>query len=81
MSLNQYLHRFNIVPQPWQCQCGEAQRETVAHFLLRCRDHEEHRHALEKAVGWDGMKVEKLLGDVTKAKLLKYVEKTGRFEF
>jgi hypothetical protein len=54
----------------------------VAHYLLRCREHEEYREELRRAVGWDGMKMEKLLGDVKKAKaLLAYVKKTGRLDY
>ena len=52
-SLNKYLHRFNIEEQP-QCPCGNGV-ETVSHYLLRCRDHDEWRERLRKEVGGDGM--------------------------
>jgi hypothetical protein len=52
----------------------------LAHFLLRCNNHKEYRAVLRKEVGVDGMKVDKLLGDIKKVKaVLRCVEKTERF--
>jgi hypothetical protein len=39
--LNVYLHRINVA-QTDQCACGQA-RETVEHFLFRCRKWTAHR--------------------------------------
>ena len=39
--LNDYLHRLGVVPSD-QCACGQA-RETVEHFLFRCRTWTAHR--------------------------------------
>jgi hypothetical protein len=79
-SLNKYLHRFNIEEQP-QCPCGDGV-ETVAHYLLRCRDHDEWRERLRKEVGVDGMYVEKLLGHSKFIKhTLNFVKSTERFTF
>ena len=79
-SLNKYLHRFSIADQP-QCPCGNG-IETVAHFLLRCRDHDEGREKLRKEVGGEGMSVEKLLGHPKFIKAtLNFIKSTGRFTF
>jgi ribonuclease HI len=40
-KLNTYLHRIKAAPSD-QCACGQA-RETVEHFLFRCRQWTEHR--------------------------------------
>ena len=40
-KLNAYLHRIKATPSD-QCACGQA-RETVEHFLFRCRQWTEHR--------------------------------------
>jgi hypothetical protein len=39
--LNGYLYRINVAPTD-QCACGQA-RETVEHFLFRCRKWTAHR--------------------------------------
>jgi hypothetical protein len=79
-SLNKYLHRFSIADQP-QCPCGNG-IETVAHFLLRCRDHDEGREKLRKEVGGEGMSVEKLLGHPKFIKAtLNFIKSTERFTF
>jgi len=79
-GLNQYLHRFNIIDDP-QCECGHR-NETVQHFLLDCRKHENVRKELCKNVGWRNMRVKNLLGDPKIVKeTIEYVEKTGRFNF
>lgn len=39
--LNGYLHRINVAETD-QCACGQA-RETVEHFLFRCRKWTAHR--------------------------------------
>jgi hypothetical protein len=80
IDVNQYLHRCNITLEP-QCLCGQA-IETGAHFLLQCNNYKEEQQELRKAVGVDGMKVEKLLGDLKKIRaVLDYVEKTEQFGF
>ena len=40
-KLNTYLHRIKAASSD-QCACGQA-RETVEHFLFRCRQWTEHR--------------------------------------
>ena len=37
-SLNQYLHRFNIMDDP-TCACGQT-IETVRHYLIHCKNYE-----------------------------------------
>src|SRR3954454_21529343 len=39
--LNAYLHRIKVAATD-QCACGQA-RETVEHFLFRCRQWTAHR--------------------------------------
>jgi hypothetical protein len=79
-SLNDYLHRFEIIDDP-KCSCGET-NETVAHYLLQCNNHEKEREALRKEVGAGGMRVEKLLGYPNLIKhTLTFVENTKRFTF
>jgi hypothetical protein len=40
-KLNVYLHRIEAAPSD-QCACGKA-RETVDHFIFRCKQWDEHR--------------------------------------
>jgi hypothetical protein len=78
--LNSYLHRHNIIEDP-KCDCGRG-IETVKHFLLLCKKHEEPRNELRKKVGWRNIRTGNLLGDPKLVKdTLEFVEKTGRFNF
>ena len=78
--LNSYLNRHNIIEDPL-CDC-ERGIETVKHFLLLCKKHEEPRNELWKKVGRRNMRMENLLGDPKLVKdTLEFVEKTGRFNF
>jgi hypothetical protein len=43
------------------CECGQG-KETVEHYLLKCRKYKEQRKKLRKEVGPGRMSVEKLLG-------------------
>jgi hypothetical protein len=72
-------HRLEESPVCTQCENGST--ETVEHFLLGCAAYTEERDELRRAVEV-GMRVDKLLGrrDFV-AKTMKFVEKTGRFEF
>ena len=79
-SLNQYLERFNIIDNA-KCECGRG-KETVKHFLLTCSKYEEERDKLRREVGAQGMREERLLGDIKKVKhTIQFMEDTGRFEF
>jgi hypothetical protein len=40
-KLNAYLHRIEAAPSD-QCACRQA-RETVDHFIFRCKQWDEHR--------------------------------------
>ena len=78
--LNNYLNRYKIIEDP-ACDCGRG-IETVKHFLLICKNHEEARKELRKKVGARNMRMEKLLGDPQLVKdTLEYVGKTERFNF
>src|SRR5271155_3917164 len=51
-------------------------------FLLLCKKFEKQRRELKKKVGARNMRMESLLGDPKIVKeTLKFVEKTGRFNF
>jgi ribonuclease HI len=79
-SLNQYLERFNIIDDS-KCECGKG-KETVRHFLLICPKYEKERDKLRREVGAQGMREEKLLGDVKKVKhTIQFIEDVGRFDF
>ena len=79
-SLNQYLERFNIIDNA-KCECGQG-KETVKHFLLICLKYEKERDKLRRVVGAQGMREEKLLGDVKKVKhTIQFIEDMGRFDF
>jgi len=79
-GLNQYLHGFNIIDDP-HCECGHG-IETVKHFLLDCRMHENATKELRETVGWRNMRVQTLLGDLKLVNdTMEYVEKTGRLKF
>jgi ribonuclease HI len=79
-SLNQYLERFNIIDDS-KCECGQG-KETVRHFLLICSKYEKERDKLRREVGAQGMREEKLLGDVKKVKhTIQFIEDVGRFDF
>ena len=79
-SLNQYLERFNIIDDS-KCECGQG-KETVKHFLLTCSKYEKERDKLRREVGAQGMREEKLLGDVKKVKhTIQFIEDVGRFDF
>ena len=43
-KLNTYLHRIKAAPSD-QCTCGQA-RETVDHFLFRCKQWDQHRREM-----------------------------------
>ncbi|EAQ84468.1 hypothetical protein CHGG_08482 [Chaetomium globosum CBS 148.51] len=43
-KLNTYLHRIKAAPSD-QCTCGQA-RETVNHFLFRCKQWDQHRREM-----------------------------------
>ena len=59
-----------------------ARKETVKHFLLICSKYEKERDKLRREVGAQGMRDEKLLGDVKKVKhTLQFIKDTGRFDF
>ena len=78
--LNKFLHRINVVEDPTY-KCGEG-IETVRYFLLTCTQYEREREILRKAVGVQGMRVEKILGDIkTIMDTIKYIEDIGRFKF
>jgi len=79
-SLNQYLERFNILDDA-KCECGHG-TETVKHFLLICSKYEKERDKLRREVGAEGMREEKLLGDVRRVKhTIQFIEDAGRFDF
>src|SRR5436190_3659192 len=79
-SLNKYLARFNIIEDP-TCECGEA-AETVAHFLLKCGLYDKERDRLRRKVGAQGMRIEKLLGDIECIHVtIEFIKGTGRFKF
>ena len=79
-SLNNYLHRFGIAPDPL-CECGEG-KETVEHYLLKCGKYDREREVLRRKAGIEGMRVEKLLGDPELIPAtIEYMEDTGRFKF
>src|SRR6266496_6520521 len=77
-SLNKYLHRFHITDDS-TCECGEGE-ETVEHYLLRCEKYDRQRDRLRRKVGIEGMRTEKLLGDLKLIQhTIKYIEETERF--
>ena len=50
--------------------------------MKTCVQYERERETLRKAVGVQGMRVEKKLGDTeTIMDMIKYIEDTGRFKF
>src|SRR5437773_1011465 len=59
-GLGHCLHRFNKKSSPF-CECGYG-KETVEHYLLECRKHNEQRKKLRREVGPGGMKMGNLLG-------------------
>ena len=80
VSLNQYLHRFNIIDNP-TCQCEDGLK-TVKHFLLTCVLYEKERETLRHKVRVQGMRVETLLGDPKNIRdTIEYLEAMGRFNF
>ncbi len=79
-SLNKYLHRFHITDDS-TCECGEGE-ETVEHYLLRCEKYDRQRDRLRRKVGIEGMRTEKLLGDLKLIQhTIKYIKETERFNF
>ena len=79
--LNAYLKRFNIVHDAICSGCGDA-KETVHHFLMVCPKYERWRDRMRKAVGVEGMKMKKLLGDPRRIwDTIEFIENIERFEF
>ena len=57
-------------------------RRWTRNGLLKCEIHEKERETLRKKVGVQGMRVEKLLGDIKSIEhTLKFIEETERFDF
>src|SRR5436305_10632233 len=78
-GLNRYLYRFGINDSPY-CQC-EYGKETVEHYLLKCRNYREQRKKLRREVGAGKMRVARLLGDKKLIKYtVEYIDATGRLE-
>ena len=78
--MNKYLHRFHITDDS-TCECGEGE-ETVEHYLLQCEKYDRQRDRLRRKVGIEGMRTEKLLGDLKLIQhTIKYIEETERFNF
>ena len=79
-SLNKYLHCFHITDDS-TCECGEGE-EMVEHYLLQCEKYDRQRDWLRRKVGIEGMRTEKLLGDLKLIQhTIKYIKDTERFNF
>jgi hypothetical protein len=79
-GLNNYLHRIGIEESP-MCPCGNGNKETVKHLLLKCETYEEERNRLRKQMGNRMLRMEILLGDSKAIKLtLEFIKQTKRLE-
>jgi len=76
--LNKVLYRMGKHNNP-ACECNQA-HETIHHYLLMCELFEHQRDKLRREVGAQGMRVEKLFGNLKIiGSMIQYIKNTGRF--
>lgn len=78
--LNAYLHRIQKADSPICAYCGNAP-ETVHHYLLECRAHDDSRRSMSKVVYPGPKAMSILLSDPNVITVLfTYIHATRRFE-
>jgi hypothetical protein len=79
VQLNAHLQRIGVVPSDVCGKCGR-ERESVAHYILRCPVYADDRHKFLGALGRDYLCLNFLF--FTKGALpalFRYIKATGRF--
>jgi hypothetical protein len=79
VQLNVHLQQIGVIPSDMCGKCGR-ERETVAHYILRCPVYADDRHNYLGALGRDHLCLNLLFftKDALPA-LFRYVKATGRF--
>jgi len=81
--LNLYLHRINKSETKYCQQCdqdGEAQEETVNHFLFTCDAYAAQRRKLARTIGRHHLNLRDIMANPKYMKaLFHYITKTNRF--
>ncbi|KAF8597933.1 hypothetical protein BDV93DRAFT_426313, partial [Ceratobasidium sp. AG-I] len=77
--LNDHLARLRVVDSKLCSHCGDGP-ETVAHFILRCRNFAAERHQFLAARGLDFLNLSFLLSSpLALSPLFNYIRATHRF--